>query len=113
MKNRKQLRVPFVVAALLALLAVSGCGGGSSFSSSPTPTPIARADLSATTVDFGGQPLNTPSATRTVTLTNNGTANLTISQLTIGADYAQTNTCGNTVTAGASCTINIVFTPSV
>jgi hypothetical protein len=41
---------------------------------------------------------------------------LIISSLTISGgnagDYAQTNTCGSSVLAGASCTISVTFTPT-
>jgi hypothetical protein len=54
-----------------------------------------------------------------VTLTNSGTAALSISSIAItgtnASDFAQTNTCPSglaTLAAGASCTISVTFTPS-
>jgi len=51
-----------------------------------------------------------------VTLTNTGGAPLSITSITISSgnpgDFAQTNNCGTTVAAGASCTINVTFTPT-
>jgi len=45
------------------------------------------------------------------TFTNTGTSPLTISSMTFGGanprEYSQTNTCGNTVAAGSSCTITV------
>jgi hypothetical protein len=50
-----------------------------------------------------------------VTLKNGGTTSLTIASVTLGGvnptDYAQTNTCGSTLAAGATCTFSVTFTP--
>jgi sugar lactone lactonase YvrE len=75
-----------------------------------TPNPIA----------FTPQPVNTASAAIPVTVSNaTGTGALIISNIAFGganaADFSQTNTCGNlpaTVAIGATCTINVVFTPA-
>jgi Cep192 domain 4 len=73
--------------------------------------------LSATTLTFSStQFVGSSSAPMTVTLTNTGTATLTISSVTISgtdaSDYAQTNTCKNSVVAGGTCTLSVTFTPS-
>jgi len=47
-----------------------------------------------------------------VTLTNHGTSPLSISGISTVGDYSQTNTCGASVAAGASCTITVTFTPT-
>jgi trimeric autotransporter adhesin len=51
-----------------------------------------------------------------VTLTNNGGTTLSIASITLTgtnpADFAQSNDCGYTVAANASCTINVTFTPT-
>jgi hypothetical protein len=47
-----------------------------------------------------------------VTLTNTGTASLTISNVTTPSNFAQTNNCGTSLTAGASCTFQVTFTPT-
>jgi dienelactone hydrolase len=49
------------------------------------------------------------------TLTDTGSFTLTINSITVAGtnpgDYSQTNTCGNSVSAGNSCTITAIFTP--
>ena len=54
-------------------------------------------------------------AARSIPLSNAGTTTLMISSISIkGAnpgDYAQTNSCGTGLEAGASCTIHVTFTP--
>ncbi len=68
--------------------------------------------LSPTSLPFGSQTLNTPSAAQTVTLTNSGTATLNITSIAASAQYAETNTCGASVTASGNCTISVTFTPT-
>jgi hypothetical protein len=72
--------------------------------------------LSPTSLAFGSQSVSTTSTARTVTLTNTGTAALSITSLAVngmnGSDFAQTNTCGKSVVARAHCTISVTFRPS-
>jgi hypothetical protein len=70
------------------------------------------ASLSATSLSFGNQAVGSSSSAQTLTLTNTGSASLTISRTTIGPDYTETNTCGSAVVAGASCTFSVTFTPT-
>jgi hypothetical protein len=87
----------------------------------PATAPVAAvpvATLSATTVSFGTQKINTPSAAKSVTLTNTGGGTLTIGSLTAGGsnpgDFTRSGTCAvNTaLAAGQSCTVAYTFTPS-
>ncbi|MBZ5719924.1 MAG: SBBP repeat-containing protein [Acidobacteriia bacterium] len=72
--------------------------------------------LSKTSLTYITQVVNTVSKPKPVTLTNIGTTALTITSIlptgTNAGDFAQTNTCGNSVPAGGNCTINITFTPT-
>ncbi len=68
--------------------------------------------LSATSLDFGGQNITTTSAAKMVTLTNSGTETLTISSIAASGDFAETNTCGASVSAGGNCMIAVTFTPT-
>lgn len=80
----------------------------------PRPSPVVS--LQPTSISFGNQNVNTTSSAIASTLTNTGTATLSIASINItganGADFAQTNTCGSSVAAGANCTISVTFTPS-
>jgi len=71
--------------------------------------------LSPTSLSFGGQPVNETSQAQTIKLENTGSATLSISSLTItgtnAGDFAQTNQCSSRVSAGATCTISVTFTP--
>jgi parallel beta-helix repeat protein len=61
---------------------------------------------------FGSQALNTTSSAQTVTVNNAGTAAATVSAIGTTGDFAQTNTCGSSIAAGASCTVSVTFTPT-
>jgi hypothetical protein len=68
--------------------------------------------LSPTSLTFASETDGTTSAAQTVTLTNSGTAALAITSIAASGDFAQTNTCGASVAAGANCTISVTFTPT-
>ena len=52
------------------------------------------------------------SAAAPVTLTNTGTASLTVSSIMATGDFSQTNNCPASVVAGGTCTITVTFKPS-
>jgi two-component sensor histidine kinase len=72
--------------------------------------------LSPIGINFGNQKVGTTSNPVPVTLTNEGTETLNISQITImgsnAGDFGQTNNCGSSVPAGDQCTIQVTFTPT-
>lgn len=66
-------------------------------------------------INFPNQPQGAASTPIPLTLTNNTKTPLTISSITATGDFAQTTTCPAstaTLAAGASCTINVTFTPT-
>jgi hypothetical protein len=64
-----------------------------------------------TTETFTSQAIGTTSVAKVVTVKNTGTASTPIT-ISASGDFAQTNTCGNTLGASpASCTISVTFTP--
>jgi len=69
--------------------------------------------LSSTSLTFTSQALGSTSAPQTITMTNTGTAALTIAGITVTGDFAQLNTCGTGLAPAASCAINVTFTPTV
>ena len=74
-------------------------------SSSPT--------LSAapTSLSFGSQAVGSTSGTKSVTITNSGTASATVSGVSVTGGFSQTNNCSS-IAAGGSCTVNVAFAPS-
>ncbi len=79
-------------------------------------TGSAQVTVSPTTLPFGNQLHGTPSAKKTVTLTNNQSQTLLINSISIGGtnpgDFSQTNTCGIAIAAFANCTVSVTFTPA-
>jgi len=74
--------------------------------------PVPVVSLSVTSLTFSSQSLGTTSAPQTVTLSNTGSSALTIASIVSTGDFAQLNTCGTSLAAGASCAINVTFTPT-
>lgn len=74
------------------------------------------AALDVTTLDLGGVNVGVTSAAQSVTLTNNGTAPLTISNITVSTPFANavSGTCSTAaqVPVSGSCTIIVNFTPT-
>ena len=68
--------------------------------------------VSPSSLTFGVQLVGTLSAGQAVTLTNTGSAVLTITSIVSSGDFSQINTCGSTLAAGASCTITVKFKPT-
>jgi hypothetical protein len=68
--------------------------------------------LSPASLTFSGQALGTSSAAQTVTLTNTGTAPLSVSSIKITGDFAQTNNCPATLASNTSCAASITFAPT-
>lgn len=74
--------------------------------------PVPAASVAPASLSFGDQVINTGSSSQTVTLTNTGNAVLSISSIADSGDYSQANNCGNSLAAGANCTIVVIFTPT-
>ena len=72
--------------------------------------------LSSSNLTLAGQLLTTTSASKSVTLTNTGTAPLTISAMLASGNYGGSHNCPlspSTLAPNASCTINLNFTPTI
>jgi hypothetical protein len=81
-----------------------------------TGTAAASFTVLPASLAFGNEQTGTASAAQPVTVTNRGSAALSIVSITLvgvnAAQYAQTNTCGTSVPAGSACTISVVFAPT-
>jgi hypothetical protein len=109
--RRRLATMSMLSVAAAFLLAQLACGSNrstppSSSSSSPSVA------LSSASLTFGTQFVQTTSAPQTITLTNSGNAALTVMSISASGDFAQTNTCGSSVAAGGSCSINVTFAPT-
>ena len=94
-----------------AITVATGAPGGEVVSLSGTG--IAPVVFSPPSLNFGLLPVGTTSTAKTVTLTNNQSASLTISGISTTGDYSQVNNCPSSLNAGAACTISVNFHPTV
>jgi uncharacterized protein len=76
------------------------------------PAPVNGAVLNPSALTFTSTIVGTPSNGQIVTLRNVGDTILTIISITATGPFAASNTCGGTLALGASCNINVVFTPT-
>ena len=74
------------------------------------------ASVAPTSITFSNTSVGTSTAAQSITLSNTGGAPLNLTSIAItgtnSGDFAQTNTCGTSVAAGANCSINVTFKPS-
>jgi hypothetical protein len=104
---------PSTTGTLSAVLAIND-------SAANTPQNVALAGVGSTSnatltpasLTYATQLINTSSASQAATLTNTGSTTITISNIATTGPYNQTNNCGATLASLASCTINVVFTPT-
>jgi hypothetical protein len=81
----------------------SNCGGGI----------VPAVTLSPTKLSFPKTVIGMTSKPKSATMTNTGTAPLSISGISVSGDFAvSSKTCGTTVAAGASCAVSVTFTPT-
>ncbi|MGH9681596.1 MAG: choice-of-anchor D domain-containing protein, partial [Candidatus Acidiferrales bacterium] len=74
------------------------------------PVPLAQ----PTNLTFSGtQPVGTTSASVPVTLRNVGDAAFMIAGVRASENFSETNNCPSSLAAGASCTINVSFAPTI
>jgi len=103
-----------------AAVSVSDNASGSpqtvSLTGTGTTTAGPAASLSLTSLAFGNEPIDITSTSQSVTLSNTGNAALSITGIALAGtnadDFDQSNACGSSLAAGASCTIVVMFTPS-
>ena len=71
----------------------------------------AAPSLAPSTLSFGTVVYGATSSAKTLTLKNSGTAQLQITGVAISTGFTQTNNCGSSLAAGASCTLQVAFAP--
>ncbi len=69
--------------------------------------------LSPTSLTFAAQQAQTESPAQTITVTNSGSATLTVTSVIATGDFAVSNTCtGTPVAIHATCTVSVSFAPT-
>ncbi len=106
---------PATPGAMQGSLAVTSTSDNLTIALSGTGLGIPAAALGSSSLAFNSQPAGIASAGQTVQLSNTGDATLGNVALTVtganAGDFSQSNNCGTSLNAGASCTISVVFTP--
>jgi probable HAF family extracellular repeat protein len=69
-------------------------------------------DVAPGPLSFPSQAIGTVSAAQTVTLTNSGSTLMALGAITTSGDFSQTNTCGASLAASASCMVMVTFGPT-
>jgi hypothetical protein len=107
--------VPTAAGARTGTLTITDNGPKSpqSVSLSGTGIGIPMAALSTLSLKFGDQNIGTSSPAQTFTLSNTGSAPLSLSSIGATGDFSQTNNCGSSLAAGSSCQITATFTPTL
>jgi len=110
------LRTPFTL--LCRLIALASClilcsCSDLSIPISTSPSSTQEMSFSPATLAFPAETVGTKSESQMLTLLNDRSESLAITQIAALGDYSQTNTCGSTVAAGGRCVITVTFTPTV
>jgi hypothetical protein len=71
------------------------------------------ATVTPTSLSFSSQVLGTSSTARTVTVQSSGTGPLQITNVAVTGPFSQTNNCSSALAPAASCSISVVFSPTV
>jgi hypothetical protein len=78
----------------------------------PAPPPTYTATVTPGSLTFAAQAEETTSPAQSITITNTGTGPLDFYSIEPSGDFAQTNNCGQSLAAGATCNIHVTFTPT-
>ena len=68
--------------------------------------------LSPASLRFGTEVVHIASVTKPIELTNAGTGQINLWNISTTGGFLQTNNCGTGIAAGASCTVNVAFDPA-
>jgi len=106
--------VTLVTSCLAFALWSISCGGGGS--TAVVPAPSAGFSLNPAIIDFAKQGVGSTSTPLTASLTNVGSATLTLSSVQVtgsnAGDFKLTNQCGSSLAASAQCSLAVAFAPS-
>jgi hypothetical protein len=117
--SRCTISVTFTPTALglrTGTLTIADTGNNSPQTVALSGTGVAAVNATPSNLSFGNQTVGVKSSAAAVTVTNNQSKNLTINSITSKlSDYTTSTTCPlkpKTLTAGASCTVSVFFTPA-
>lgn len=103
---------PTAASSTTGTLTVAYSTGSLTVALTGTGTSAASDALSASSLTFPSTAVGTLSSAQTVTLTNSGGQLLKSIAITASGAFEESDTCGEQLTAGSSCTISVVFAPT-
>jgi Astacin (Peptidase family M12A)/Abnormal spindle-like microcephaly-assoc'd, ASPM-SPD-2-Hydin len=103
--------VPTATGLLSGTISVTDSASNSPQTVSLSGTGLTTVTVAPSTLTFGNQNIGTTSTSQPITVKNTGTASTSIS-VAASANYGQTNNCGTSLAGGATCTINVTFSPT-
>ena len=107
---------PTTAGTKAATLTVVDAAGTQTVTLNGTGATAAAASITPSTLAFGTAIVWSISPAQAVTLSNTGGSALAISSISMGGVnpfvFSQTNNCGTSLAAGASCTVNVTFQPN-
>jgi hypothetical protein len=109
---------PTVLGAKSATVSVNAGGGAGTRTVALSGTGVqAPYQVSPTSLPFGSQPIGVATAAMTSTVTNLSSNALSITSIVLGGNnpgqFSQSNDCGSSVPGNGSCTISVIFKPTV
>jgi hypothetical protein len=90
--------------------AANGANASAGLSGTALARPVPILTLSATTVSFGAVALNSPLTTKTITVSNTGTASLNIGAIGVTDGFSQSSSGCSVLQPNTSCTITVGLT---
>jgi len=78
----------------------SSTGGASALTASPSSE------------SFGNENVGSTSSSQSVTVTNPGSSAVSMSSIGVTGPFGESNNCGTSLAAGASCTVGVTFAPT-
>jgi hypothetical protein len=78
----------------------------------PEPATPGALTASSTSLSFGDVNSGSTSSAQAVTVTNPDSSAASVSSISVSGDFTQTNNCGSSIAAGASCTVDVTFAPT-
>jgi 6-phosphogluconolactonase (cycloisomerase 2 family) len=103
---------PAVLGAVDGGVSVSYSGANSPQVVGLTGTGIGQVTWSPTSLVFSPQQVDTTSAIKKVTVTNNSTSAISVSSIVPSGDFKESDICGGSIAVGSNCVISVSFAPT-
>jgi hypothetical protein len=106
---------PTAVGASTGTLSVASSAPSSPLTVALTGTGISGASAltaSPSSESFGNENVGSTSSSQSVTVTNPGTSAVSMSSIGVTGPFGESNNCGTSLAAGATCTVGVTFSPT-